>query len=102
MRCEICHENLRRDQWRSHHQTVHADYAQWFRRWSRRFYEVVAGILPILIILYYLISIYGRLYLIAEGVLIPAFTYWAIYQIQLLLRARRRFGSDWPENHPRV
>ena len=74
MRCEICHENLRRDQWRLHHQTVHADYAQWFRGWSRRFYVIVAGLLPILIILYYLMQIYGGLYITVGGVFILAFS----------------------------
>ena len=100
MRCEICHENLRRDRWRPHHQTVHADYAQWFRGWSRRFYVIVAGLLPILIILYYLMQIYRGLYVIAGGVFILAFSVGGLYQIQLLFRTRQRFAREWRENHP--
>ena len=100
MHCEICHENLRRDQWRPHYQTVHVDYAQWFRRFSRRSYGVVAVFLPILIVLYYLMQNYGGLCVIAGGVFILAFSGWALYQIQLLFRARRRFRREWQENYP--
>jgi hypothetical protein len=99
MRCEICHENLPRDQWRAHRQTIHADYAQWLRRWSRRFYVVVASSLPISIILY-LWQVYGGLYVIAGGAFILALFGWVLYQIQLLLRIRQKFGREWRENHP--
>jgi hypothetical protein len=100
MRCEICHENLRRDEWRSHHQTVHANYGQWFRRWNRRFYGVVILCLPILIILYYLMQVYGGLYVVAGGAFVLAFAGWGFYQFQLFFRTRQSFVREWWKSHP--
>ena len=102
MRCEICHENLRGKQWRPHHQTFHADYAHWFHLWYRGFYIVVGACLPILIVLYYLAEIYGGFYAIAGGGFILAFFGWGLYQMQLLLRTRQRFGREWRQNHQGV